>query len=65
MAKQSDRDNCKTVWWTNLLYINNIVDADKMVSCAWSIIIIIIIMNKFYIALFPVKKKSSTLLIAI
>ncbi|KAK7095326.1 nose resistant to fluoxetine protein 6-like [Littorina saxatilis] len=25
---QLDRDGCKTVWWTNLLYINNLVKSD-------------------------------------
>nr|KAG5692737.1 hypothetical protein BaRGS_033848 [Batillaria attramentaria] len=30
LDKQGDRDNCKTSWWTNLLYINNFVDLDKI-----------------------------------
>ena len=24
--------NCKITWWTNLLYINNLVSVDKMVG---------------------------------
>ena len=25
-------DDCKDTWWKNILYINNIVESDKMVS---------------------------------
>ena len=30
--------HCHTHWWTNLLYINNLVHADQMVgpACMWS-----------------------------
>lgn len=27
-----DIDECRTTWWKNLLYINNIVDSDRQVS---------------------------------
>ncbi|XP_059140271.1 nose resistant to fluoxetine protein 6-like [Physella acuta] len=29
-VQPADRDNCNDYWWTNLLYVNNLVDADKM-----------------------------------
>ncbi len=25
------KDNCQNYWWTNLLYVNNFVDTEKMV----------------------------------
>ena len=27
-----DAENCRTYWWTNILYINNLVHTDKAVS---------------------------------
>jgi len=27
--------NCKKYWWTNILYVNNLVDVDKMVSVTY------------------------------
>jgi hypothetical protein len=27
-----DFDECKDTWWTNLLYVNNLVKSDKMVG---------------------------------
>ena len=31
---QDDDTSCTENWWTNLLYVNNIVKGDKMVSRA-------------------------------
>lgn len=28
-----ERDSCRSFWWTNLLYINNYVPTESLVSC--------------------------------
>ncbi|XP_059157408.1 nose resistant to fluoxetine protein 6-like isoform X2 [Physella acuta] len=30
MKMPSDRENCEANWWTNLIYVNNVVHVDKM-----------------------------------
>lgn len=31
-VQPGDKENCENYWWANLLYINNLVDAEKMVN---------------------------------
>src|SRR6218665_179933 len=42
---QESDESCKNNWWTNLLYINNIVHTDKMVIQFRYIVLYMVIKN--------------------
>ena len=40
----ADRDNCKTSWWTNILYINNLVKPEKLVGRTVTLLLVIMML---------------------
>lgn len=53
------RDNCQKNWWTNLLFINNYVNQDEMVSLSTYFLIMEFVFFRIYLELESCRDSSS------